>query len=197
MTQSPYDYSTRAGIHPVSWNEFHGICKGLVKAVAPFDPEIVIAVGRGGFYPGTLISHMLRIEIYPVRISRRFKDVIKHKKPKWLVKPPKLVKDRRVLIVDEISSTGETLIKVKKRVEKMGASDVRAAVMYAHSWGTDVPDYIGLITDELLLNPWDREIFVDGKFQFHPEYVAALEQQGSAPEPGLLIGAKTAKAMKR
>jgi glutamine phosphoribosylpyrophosphate amidotransferase len=115
----------------------------------------------------------------------------------WLVKPPKQVKDRRVLIVDEISSTGETLIKVKKRVEKMGASQVRAAVMDAHTWGTDVPDYIGLISDELLLNPWDREIFADGRFHFHPEYVGALEQQGFAPDPTLLIGAEALKVAKK
>jgi hypoxanthine phosphoribosyltransferase len=196
MTQQSYSYENRTGVHPISWNDFHGICKGLAKAVAPFDPEIILAVGRGGYYPGTLISHMLRVEIYPVRISRRVNDVVKHKKPKWLVKPPKLVKGRRVLIVDEISSTGETLLKVKKRVEKMGAAEVRSAVMYAHSWGTDVPDYIGLISDELLLNPWDREIFADGKFQFHPEYADALRQQGIKPDSKLLIGMKPTKVAK-
>jgi hypothetical protein len=41
-----------------------------------------------------------------------------------------------------------------------------------------VPDYIGLITDALILNPWDREILVDGEFQYHSEYVAALAEQG-------------------
>jgi hypothetical protein len=196
MTQESYSYENRTGIHPISWNDFHGICKGLAKAVALFDPEIILAVGRGGFYPGTLIAHILRVELYPVRISRRVNDVVKYKKPKWLVKPPKLVKDRRVLIVDEISSRGETILKVKKRVEKMGAKEVRSAVMYAHSWGTDVPDYIGLISDELLLNPWDREIFVDGKFEFHPEYVEAMEKQAIKPESKLLIGAKEMKLAK-
>lgn len=196
MTQESYAYENRTGIHPISWNDFHGICKGLAQAVAPFDPEIILAVGRGGYYPATLISHMLRVEIFPIRISRRVNDVIKHKKPKWLVKPPKLVKGRRVLIVDEISSTGETLLKVKKRVQKMGAAEVRSAVMYAHTWGTDVPDYIGLITDELLLNPWDREVFADGKFQFHPEYAGALREQGIKPDPKLLIGMKATKVAK-
>jgi len=196
VTQESYAYENRTGIHPISWNDFHGICKGLAQAAAPFDPEIILAVGRGGYYPGTLISHMLRVEIYPIRISRRVNDVIKYKKPKWLVKPPKLVKGRRVLIVDEISSTGETLLKVKKRVQKMGAAEVRSAVMYAHTWGTDVPDYIGLITDELLLNPWDREIFADGKFQFHPEYAGALREQGIKPDPKLLIGMKATKVAK-
>jgi hypothetical protein len=52
-----------------------------------------------------------------------------------------------------------------------------------------VPDYIGLISDALLLNPWDREVLRDGAFQFHPEYVAALAHQGVEPDASLLIEA--------
>jgi hypothetical protein len=64
-------------------------------------------------------------------------------------------------------------------------------VLYAHTWGVDAPDYIGLVTDALLLNPWDREILRDEEFQFHPEYVHGLALQGIAPEPSFLIGAPT------
>jgi hypoxanthine phosphoribosyltransferase len=188
MTQNPYDYSTRKGLRPISWNDFHGLCKGLVQAVAPYNPEIILAVGRGGYYPGTLMAHMLRADIYPVRLSRRVNDVVKYDSPQWLVKPPEAVKGRRVLVVDEISSTGETIIMVRDEATRMGASEARCAVLYAHTWGTAIPDYIGLVSDELLLNPWDREIFQDGAFQFHPEYVSALEQQGCEADPSLLIG---------
>ncbi len=187
MAQNPYDYSTRKGIRPISWNDFHGLCKGLVMAVAPFHPEIILPIGRGGYYPGTLISHMLRAEVYPVRLSRRVNDVVKYDSPRWLVRPPDLVKGQRVLIVDEICGLGETIQMVKNEAARLGASEVRSAVMYAHTWGTSLPDYIGLVTDELLLNPWDREIFKDGAFQFHPEYVDALEKQGMNADPSLLI----------
>ncbi len=188
MSWNPYGYENRQGIHPISWNDFHGLCKGLVKAVAPYNPEIILAVGRGGFYPGTLIAHMLQTDIYPVRLTRRVNDVVTHATPQWLVRPPDVVKGRRVLVVDEISSTGETIMMVKDEALHLGAGEVKCAVLYAHSWGTAIPDYIGLVSDELLLNPWDREIFRDGAFQFHPEYVGALEQQGIAADPSLLIG---------
>jgi hypothetical protein len=62
-------------------------------------------------------------------------------------------------------------------------------VLYAHTWGADVPDYVALVSDALLLNPWDREIFKDGQFQFHPEYVGALAEQGVASDSSLLIDA--------
>ncbi|MCP4419862.1 MAG: hypothetical protein GY805_24890 [Chloroflexi bacterium] len=60
---------------------------------------------------------------------------------------------------------------------------------YAHTWGVSFPDYIGIVTDALLLNPWDREVLQDGRFQFHPEYVQALSQQNLISDDSLLIQA--------
>ncbi|MGD9893696.1 MAG: phosphoribosyltransferase [Dehalococcoidia bacterium] len=189
MTSSPYDYSTRAGIHPISWEEMHGLCRALAVAASRYQPELILAVGRGGFYPGTLIAHMLRTEVYPVRLTRRINDVVTYDQPRWLVEPPALVADRRILVVDEICSTGETLTLVKEKVAALGARECRSAVLYTHSWETTVPDFIGLITDALILNPWDREIVEDGRPIFHPEYVAALAEQDIPPAPSLLIQA--------
>lgn len=196
MTSKPYDYGARTGIEPISWEEMHGICKALAVAASRFQPEVILAVGRGGFYPGTLIAHMLRVDVYPVRLSRRVNDVVTFEQPRWLIEPPPLVADRRILIVDEICSTGETLTLVKQKAEALGAREVRTAVLYAHSWGTSVPDDIGLISDALILNPWDREVVEDGGFVFHPEYAAALAQQGIAPDPSLLIQAPTIQLAK-
>ncbi len=105
------------------------------------------------------------------------------------MEPPAAVAGRRVLVIDEMCSTGETLTIVQQRVRELGAADSRTAVLYAHTWGAAVPDAIGLITDELVMNPWDREIYRDGSFQFHPEYVDALASQGTAADDSLLIPA--------
>lgn len=193
----PYDYSTRKGILPISWEDFHGLCKALAVAVESYAPEVILPLGRGGYYPGALLSHLLQVEVYPVRLSRRMRDVVKYAKPQWLQEPPELVRGHRVLIVDEISSTGETLRMVRERVHVLGASEVRTAVLYAHTWGVDEPDYIGLISDALLLNPWDREVLREGTFQFHPEYVVALAEQGLSPDSSFPIPATRFTADRR
>jgi hypoxanthine phosphoribosyltransferase len=189
MAQKPYDYTNRKGILPISWNHFHGICRALAAAVAGYRPEIILPIGRGGYYPGTLLAHMLQVEIYPVRLSRRIKDRVIHQHPRWLLEPPDLVNGRRVLVVDEICGQGETIQMVKSRVQGLGAAEIKSAVMYAHTWGVDVPDFIGLISDALILNPWDREIYRDGEFHLHPEYAAALARQNIAADPALFIKA--------
>jgi hypothetical protein len=189
MSQQPYDYSTRVGVHPISWEDFHGICKALAKAMSRFQPEMILAIGRGGFYPGTLIAHILQVTLYPVYVTRRVNDIPQYETPQWRIEPPASVKGQRVLIVDEICGKGETIGMVKAKVAALGASETRSAVMYAHTWGIAVPDYIGLISDALLINPWDREIYRAGEFQFHPEYIGALAQQGLKPDTSWAIAA--------
>jgi uncharacterized protein len=190
MSQNPYNYSTRQGIYPIFWDDFHGLCKALAKGVAAYRPEVILPIGRGGYYPGTLISHLLQVEVYPVRVSRRVNDVVQYNTPQWRQEPPaSQIRDKRVLIVDEICGTGETIGMVKEKVMAMGAAEARSAVLYAHTWGVDVPDYIGLVTDALLINPWDREIFREGEFLFSPEYGDALRHQGVEPDASLLIPA--------
>jgi hypothetical protein len=62
--------------------------------------------------------------------------------------------------------------------------------MYAHTWGVETPDYIGIISDELIINPWDREVIKDGQIVPNVEYVQALNLQkipleSMLPIPGM------------
>jgi hypoxanthine phosphoribosyltransferase len=197
MTQESYDYANRHGLRPISWNDFHGLCQAIALAAAEFKPEIIIALGRGGFYPGTLIAHLLRTEIYPVRLSRRVNDVVVYDDPVWLLDPPALVQGKRVLMVDEICDSGQTLQVAVEKLVAMEVAAVKTAVLYSHTWGANIPDTIGLITDALLLNPWDREAVVDGRIQFHSEYVSAFAQQGIPLEDTLRIPATKFELAKR
>ena len=183
-----YSYEKRKGILPISWEDYFGLCKGLAVAISAYDPEIILGIARGGLYAATLLSHMLQAEFYAVRITRRWKDQVVYEAPVWVVKPPAVVRDQRVLIVDEICSGGTTLGMVREEVGKLGAKEIRSAVLYAHEQGKTLPEYIGIVSDALILNPWDREIIQEGKFVFHPEYVHALAQQGMVPDPSFLLG---------
>ena len=191
-----YSYEKRKGILPISWEDYFGLCKGLALAISRHEPEIILGVARGGLYAATLLSHMLQAELYVIRITRRFKDRVVYEEPVWMVRPPSIVKDQRVLIVDEICGQGITLRMIKEEVVRLGAREIRSAVLYAHEQGKDIPDYIGIISDELILNPWDREILREGKFILHPEYVHALAQQGIVANSSLLLGIEPFKLAK-
>src|SRR5438270_5991752 len=142
-----YSYEKRQGILPISWEDYFGLCKGPALAISAYEPEIILGIARGGLYAATLLSHMLQVGFYAVRITRRLKDQVVNDVPVWLMKPPEVVRDQRVLIVDEICGAGITLGMVKEEAEKLGAKEIRSVVLYAHEQGKALPDYIGIVSD--------------------------------------------------
>jgi uncharacterized protein len=174
-----YDYSQRSGVEPITWERFEQLGRLLAEQVAQFDPQIILGIARGGLFPATLLSFMLRRELYPIRLTRRLNDVVVRERPTWLVGPPDKVQGRRVLVVDEIADSGHTIAMAADEVRGMGATQVRTAVLYAHTWADPRPDFVAFTSDGLILNPWDREVWMDGQWTTHPELAAAL--RGVAP----------------
>ena len=82
-----------------------------------------------------------------------------------------------VAVVDEMADSGETLALVAARVRELGAARVVTASLVAHSWADPRPDHAALVTDALVIFPWDKEVLVDGQWQTHPELAAALDAQ--------------------
>jgi hypoxanthine phosphoribosyltransferase len=131
-----------------------------------------------------MLSFVLRREFYPIRLTRRVDDAIVREKPTWLVRPPDKVRGRRILVVDEIVDSGHTIALAADEARALGAAQVRTAALYAHSWADPRPDYVALTSDALILNPWDREVLIQGHWATHPELAAALKlQRPAGPSP--------------
>lgn len=177
QTKKYYTYKDRKGVKEISWEDFHKICKGLAHSVRAYDADIIVGVARGGLYPATLLSHILQKELYPIRITRRKDDSIAYPRPRWIIRPSSAIKGKKILLVDEICDTGETLTLAKNELLKKGARTVHSVVLYSHTKNARIPDHVGLITDALILNPWDREILRGNRFVLHPEYENALKGQ--------------------
>jgi hypoxanthine phosphoribosyltransferase len=107
-------------------------------------------------------------------------DEVKHQYPQWIVDVAADVKDKVVTVADEIADTGETLALVTARVAEHGAEHVITAALVAHTWANPMPAVVALTTDALVLFPWDEQVYIDGKWQPHPELVEALKHQPNA-----------------
>src|SRR5918998_6240854 len=105
-TMRSYDYSRRTGVEPISWERFEALVRLLAEQVEAFEPQIILGIARGGLFPATMLSCVLRREFYPIRLTRRLNDAVVREQPVWLVRPPEKVRGRRVLIVDEIADSG-------------------------------------------------------------------------------------------
>jgi uncharacterized protein len=175
-----YDYAHRSGVEAITWDRFAELVRTLVEKLAPFNIDAVVGTARAGLFPATAVCLMLRRELYPARISRRVNDEVKHLHPLWIVDVAPDVKGKIVVVVDEIADTGETLALVTERVKARSAKQVITATLVAHTWANPMPDVAALVTDALVLFPWDEQVCQDGKWQPHPELVEALKYQPDA-----------------
>lgn len=173
-----YDYATRKGVRPISWAEFAAMTARLAESLAREGIEAVVGIARGGLFPATAVACALRRELYPVRVTRRRNDVVTYDSPVWITPVPPRVKGQVVAIVDEISDTGATVAMVAEAAREAGASRIVTAVLVSHTWATPAPDLTTLVTDELVIFPWDNQVLVAGRWQPHPEIMAGRAKQG-------------------
>ena len=79
-----------------------------------------------------------------------------------------------------MADTGETLALVAEEVRKHGARQVITATLVSHSWANPKPDYVALVSDALVIFPWDKQVYLEGRWQLHPELEEALALQGGS-----------------
>ena len=161
----------------LSWELFGELCRALaVKVGREFDPDLIIGIAAAGVIPGAVIAAMLRRDFFAVKISRRRDDRVVRERPEVLSAAPPQAERKRVLLVDEICDTGETLRLALAAVRSVGPAEVRTATSLVRKGGHR-PDYFALETGGVVIFPWDREVLEDGRLVVHPEYREILQPE--------------------
>jgi hypoxanthine phosphoribosyltransferase len=169
-----YDHA-HTGVTEITWARFGELCKELALAVTAYDPEIVVGIAKGGVLPAAVLASLLRREFYPIRLSRRHDDRVVRDQPALLTPMPEAVAGKRVIVVDDIAVTGETLRLAAQEALRLGAAAVKTATLFVHG-ASQRPDYFVLESDDLILNPWDYLVLEGGRFVVHPEYQRELDE---------------------
>lgn len=146
------------GVLELSWEVFGELCRALAVNVArSYEPELVVGIAKAGVIPGAVIASILRLDFFSLKISRRsgFEEV--QDRPQLLSSAPREVRGKRVLIVDEICTTGETLRMALAAVRAESPADVRTATSFVKS-GQYKPDFFAVETDSTVIFPWDRQV---------------------------------------
>ncbi len=119
---------------------------------------------------GGTLAAILRLDFYPMRVSRRRDDEVVTETPRVIVPPTDEIAGRRVLLVDDMSASGDTLRMVMGMLAARGAKETRSLSLARHgeSW---VPDFCGIVSDDAIAFPWDRWTYNGREFVIHPELV--------------------------
>ncbi|UCC71079.1 MAG: phosphoribosyl transferase [Gemmatimonadota bacterium] len=166
------------GAFELSWELFGELCRALALRVArDYDPEAVVGIAAAGVIPGAVIAAMLGKEFYAIKITRREEGAGRRSRPEILSAAPPQLAGRRVLLVDEICETGDTLRLALAAVRDVDPAEVRTATSLVHVGGYE-PDYYALAAEGTVVFPWDREVVDEesGRLVVNPEYEGLDDQ---------------------
>ena len=160
----------------VDWAMFGELCRALALKVArDYQPEVVIGITRAGVIPGAVIASILHLDFYSLRITRKEGDETIRERPAIFSDVPPQVRGKRVLIVDEITTSGDTLRLALAAVRGAHPAEVRTATSFARTTGYQ-PDYAALTMEAEVLFPWDRQVFEGDELVVNPRYREALDE---------------------
>lgn len=156
----------------LSWNDVDRLIEELLPQFR-HTYDALLMITRGGIVPGGILSEALNIK-HILTAAVEFHTGVQKRLawPTFLQFPgDSLLRDRRILVVDDVWGSGRTIMTVKSRVETAGASPELAVLHYkpTESMFRDAaPDYFAAVTDAWIVYPWeiergaDREIVAAG-----------------------------------
>jgi len=143
----------------VTWNEFYDLAKSLSRLIksSGWRPDLVVAIGRGGYVPARVVCDFL---VFDLLTSMKVEHwgIGAQKRDEALVRFPLAtgVSGQRILIVDDVTDTGDTLTTAVGYVESLGPKETRTAVLQHKISSEFEPDYYSeKITEwRWIIYPW-------------------------------------------
>ncbi len=152
------DWEIKEKYLAVSWEKVEEACFNLSRKVelSEYRPEIIVAISRGGLIPARLIADYLGVpELTSMQIQfyKGMEEAIP--RPIIIQDISTSVREKNILIVDDVVDTGRSMKAAYEHLKKRGAYAFRLAVLYKKPWSLIKPDYFVYETDFWIIFPWE------------------------------------------
>ena len=139
----------REYLNVMEWEGLHRDVTNLSDQIVSdgFDFDLMIGIGYGGIVPSTLLYFALpEIDftiVYPTSSSTEGLGAL----------PP--LEGRKVLLVDDLAITGDSLTEIRKGLREMGPTKLETAVLYRSADYADVEFCVRTLdAEERIVFPW-------------------------------------------
>ncbi len=143
-----------------TWDRIYKMLLNLADKIRRdgFNPDIIIGISRGGWPPARVMSDLLENpKLANVKVEFYVGIAETEKKPVITQPVSVSVKDKRVLIMDDVADTGKSLSLVMDYIKRLGAKEIRTATIYYKPWSEVTPDYYEKETRFWVIFPWERK----------------------------------------
>lgn len=182
----------------ISWGRVIKDTKKLANIIknSGYSIDIVVAIGRGGYVPARIIcDYLLLKDLTSIKVEH-WGTAVSQKEAK--IKFPLCIeiKDKNILVVDDVTDTGETLRVSVDYLKTFQPKEIKTAVLIHKICSKTIPDYFirKVIKWRWIIFPWHL-------YEDITEFVKDLKVKGYLHEDNIvqelfqLYGIKINKSM--
>lgn len=151
------------GFLPVTWDDIHVMSLKIARRIIEdnYKPDAIVGVLRGGFIVARIVADVLDVEDLGAVEVKFYKGIAEHAERPIITQPLTLdVRDKKVLIVDDVVDSGRTLEVVTEQVRLHGASIVKSAALFTKPKSIIHPDFYITMTTNWVIFPWELGEFL-------------------------------------
>jgi hypoxanthine phosphoribosyltransferase len=153
----------RQTVNELTWGDFDRQVQALARVTRGYKPEAVVGLVHGGVFVGGALATALKAEFFPVRVTHRSRDT--GRSARVTDDMPREVSGKRVLIVDDVASSGDSIEFATRLARAQGAKAIKSAALISRP-GRFEPDYVGLTSNDFFVFPWDyQDVVEDMRFE--------------------------------
>ncbi len=117
----------------LSPDEVVDACDTLARHIqaSGYRPDIIVAVARGGFMPARFLCDFLNIgALSSIRVQHYVAGAQKGREARVTIPLAADIRGLRVLLVDDVNDSGDTLRVARPYLESLGPKELRTAVLH-------------------------------------------------------------------
>lgn len=141
-----------------SWDEVVSLVTRITGQIKEynFDPDIIIAMSRGGFSPARILCDHLNIKrLASIQIEYYTGIGTTKKTPRVIFPLNADVEGLNVLIVDDVADTGHSMRLAMEHIQKYRPQTMKTATIHTKPWLSFKPDFSALEVNEWIVYPWE------------------------------------------
>ncbi|MDR1992926.1 MAG: phosphoribosyltransferase [Nitrososphaerota archaeon] len=143
-----------------TWNQIYNQLYNQAQKIRTthYQPNIIIGIARGGLIPSRILADLLEIHPFATIQTEFYIDIAKTKQEptiKQTLTTP--IKDKKILLVDDVIDTGKTHKLIQSHLQTQGATEIKTAVLYHKPQAITTPDFYEKQTTHWIIFPWDTK----------------------------------------
>lgn len=172
-----------------TWNQIYNMLIEQSKKIQKnnYQPDTIISIAQGGIIPTRILIDLLPKTPQTTTIKIKTYTNIAQPNTQPTIEQPLTIpiNDKKILLVDDISDSGQTLKIAKQHLIEKNPAKIKIATLYTKPTTQTPPDYAEKTTNNWVIFPWEIKETIQNILQTQKDKRATNKEFAKIIKAGL------------